>query len=1042
VLADTAGEAGKAEIDNSVQPQAPAAMANETPVPMLEVPRMVDRIDVNDIPPPPNGFELDPPVGKPGRLLDRPTPEAMAEAARSIRPGDVTPIPSNVVETPEEAAAIGAGLRPEMRPPNERAMLPPQPGRRSRNPVDLVGFVRSGGGLKDHAGDLNAYGFTNQPRDLDFARDEQFLGKLINQRDGQNLDDAAFSAWEAGYFPNHLERPSVAEFLDGLQATYNGGQGRVFHPDDAEAIGAFNAVRNQRHAVEAAKQEGNPLHDDRGLPITQADLDANAPPSTAYEDLPKVGGKVANVNLSHIESVGDIRRLLQSTETRFGGFDAARRGKITHAETEALASELGMTPDALLKRRRGQALNAEEALAARQLLAKSSDEVLRLAKKAQGGSDEDLAAFHEAMLRHGAIYEQVTGALAEAGRTLSSFRMAAKSRAVAGRIHKTLIDASGGRERLEDVADKILDLQNQGVGPDKVTRFAVDANKPKFRDKLVELYYNSLLCGPATHIVNTVSNLTTAALQIPEHATAAAIGQLRRKAADRVLMSEVGPRAFGLMQGTREGLRQFLRTMRTGDTFDHVTKVEAQQQRAIGGLKGEVIRTPTRALAAEDEFFKAIGRRMELNGLAVRKARSEGLKGEALEKRIAELSANPTDDMFEKSLDYARYVTFQQPLKGLPASIAAATNHGTWPSLALKLFIPFVRTPVNLLKFAVERSPAAPILREVRENIAAGGARRDLAAAKMLLGTGLAWTVTSLAERGLISGNGPLDENARRLKLADGWQPYSVKMGGKWVSYSRLDPLATTIGVAADLVDKQGEITPKQAVDHTALLIASVMQNLGSKTWLSGMADMVEALESPQQKLKGAAGRMTASVAVPSLVAQGARTFDPVVRDTRGDSFGGSVLDQIKARVPGLSDNLPARRDVFGQAIVRDSVGPNMLSPFSLSTARNDTLAAEMLRLGARIAPPSRTVGGVTLNPQAYSDYAGAAGQATRNALLPLIGSAEYQGLPGDQRAKALARLKDSARKSVREDMFGSAVLPPPPGFSMDPPPPGFVLDH
>jgi hypothetical protein len=363
-------------------------------------------------------------------------------------------------------------MRPEARPPNERDKLLPQPGRRSRNPVDLIGFVRSGGGLKDHAGDLNAYGFTNQPRDLDFARDEQFLGKLINQKDGQSLDDAAFSAWEAGYFPNHRERPSVAEFLDALQATYNGGSGRVFHPDDFEAIAAHNAARSERLRIESAKNDGAPLHEDRGQPISQADLDANTPPATAYEDLPKVGGKLANINLGHVESAGDIRRLLQSTETRFGGFDAARRGKITHAETEALASEIGMTPEALLKRRRGQALNAEEALAARQLLAKSSDEVLRLAKKAQGGSDEDLAAFREAMLRHGAIYEQVTAATAEAGRALQSFRMAAKSKAVAGRIHRGLVDASGGRASLEDAAQAILDLQNAGVGPGGITRFA------------------------------------------------------------------------------------------------------------------------------------------------------------------------------------------------------------------------------------------------------------------------------------------------------------------------------------------------------------------------------------------------------------------------------------------------------------------------------------------------------------------------------------------------------------------------------------------
>lgn len=1034
-VADVAGETAKTDLDNNIAPGSISpriGMVDETAVPSIDGPRMVDRIDVAAAPPPPPGFELDTPVGRPGRLLDRPTPEAMADAARGIRPGDVTPIPSNMVESADEAARIGAGMRPEMPVPNERDALPPYRlgGRMRRSPLDLVGWVRASGGVQDQGGELGASGITNVPRDLDFAKDEGFLGRLVHPQ-GMSLDDAAERAWESGYF---RERPSINEFVDALADTHSGAN-RLFHPDDLEAVAAHDAAREQRYALEAAKQEGAPLHMDRGRPITADDLDALEPPATAYEDLPRVGGRVANIDLGHIESGQDIRRLLQATETRFGGFDAARRGKITHAETEALASELGMTPDALLKRRRGQALNAEEALASRQLLAKSSEEVIRLAKRAQGGSDEDVAAFREAMLRHAAIYEHVTAATAEAGRTLQSFRMAAKSKAVAGRIHKSLIDASGGRDSLEDVAQRIIDLQESGVGPGGVTRFTAKAVQPKWRDKVAELYYNFLLSGPQTHIVNTVSNTLTAFGQLPEHAVASALGQFRRGSTDRVLGSELGARAFGMMQGAREGLRAFRDTMRTGDVADQLTKVEARTDRAISGVKGDIIRTPTRFLAAEDELFKGIGRRMELNGLAVRQARAEGLKGDALEKRIADLSANPTDDMLARAQDYARYVTFQQPLQGLPLAVSNATKN----SLIARFFIPFVRTPWNIMKYAVERSPAAPVLKEVRENFAAGGARRDLAASKMLLGTGLAMTVMSLAEKGLISGNGPLDENARRLKLADGWQPYSIRIGDKWVGYSRLDPLATTIGVAADMVDKQGQMTPKQGEQATALLIASIMQNLASKTWMSGLSDLVETLDDPQRSMRATFGRAAGSIAVPAAVAQAARTFDPMVRDTRGQGFADTALASIKARVPGLSQSLPVRRDVWGNALEREALGPNMVSPFQLSTARNDPLTAEMLRIGAPFGVPPRD----DMTPQQYSDFLERAGVGTRNQLLPLIGSPEYAGMSLAQQLKRVDRIKTKARKDARLGMFGrSKAVAPPPGYVIESPPPGFVLQQ
>src|SRR3546814_10628358 len=135
-----------------------------------------------------------------------------------------------------------------------------------------------------------------------------------------------------------------------------------------------------------------------------------------------------NIDLSRLQSPQDIKRALTVTESRAGGFHAETRGRISHEETRALAGDLGMTADDLLRRRQGQALNAEQALAARQLVSKSGNELVNLAKRVTGGSDEDLAAFRQAWVRQVAIQEQVSGMTAEAGRALQSFRMIADSR--------------------------------------------------------------------------------------------------------------------------------------------------------------------------------------------------------------------------------------------------------------------------------------------------------------------------------------------------------------------------------------------------------------------------------------------------------------------------------------------------------------------------------------------------------------------------------------------------------------------------------------
>src|SRR3546814_17894351 len=83
-----------------------------------------------------------------------------------------------------------------------------------------------------------------------------------------------------------------------------------------------------------------------------------------------------------------------------------------------------------------------------------------------------------------------------------------------------------------------------------------------------------------------------------------------------------------LLQGTKEGLREFARAYRTGEASDFVSKIENQGQKAISGKKGEILRIPTRLLTAEDELFKAMARRMDLTGMAAVEARMEGLTGQ------------------------------------------------------------------------------------------------------------------------------------------------------------------------------------------------------------------------------------------------------------------------------------------------------------------------------------------------------------------------------------------------------------------------------
>ncbi|MCW6529739.1 hypothetical protein NED98_05725 [Sphingomonas sp. MMSM20] len=972
--------------------------------------RIPDRIDVN---------------GRPRPLLDPATHSERMAAAQRLEPRDIMPLPSNAVDGLPEADRITAGRYEHVRAPKERDTLDPRSVANAntgapiaaRGPLDLVSWLRSQGGIRAEGGELEHAGIGNAPRaGIDFAGGENRYGPLISNS-GMSYDDAAFRAWEAGYFPSHAERPTPTEFLQALTDTHS-GRNRAFHPDDLPEVDAFNAARQQRWDVEAAREAGAPLSIDRGAPADLADLDRNAAPIEAYqewgENAPNLAG---NIRLDKLDSPQAIKRALSQVDRISGGFDAARRGRITQAETERLAAELNMSPGDLLKRRGGQAFNAEEALASRQILAKSGNELVNMAKTLQRGdaSETDMVRFREAIVRHAAIQEQVSGAAAEAGRALQQYRMVASSRAVRGDVLRHLIDEGGGIDGLRDAAEMIVD---QAENPAKLNRIVKQMATPTWKDKAQEVWYNTILSGPKTHAANILSNLYTTVSQIPEYGVASAIGRTRTAfsgSAERITATEVGARAIGLVAGVREAVPEMARTMRTGLTRDMRNGVEAPRH-AIGGRLGTVIRTPTRALEAEDEFFKALARKQELYGQAVRQADAEGLKGKAAVERATALAQNPTDDMLRKARDYALYLTFQEPLrqKTLPSNISKLTND----SPALKALIPFVRTPWNILRYAVERTPLAPASSRWRADFAAGGIRRDLAVAKVSIGTGIgAWALTQALD-GKVTGAGPSDRRQRDMLIAQGWQPYSLKIGNRYYSYARLDPFATIFGGAADMAQAAKDGQTGGLPDQAAKVALSAAHNLGNKTFLPSIGALMDAFDNPDRAGEAFIGRMLGS-AVPSVVAQGTQITDPYQRDAE------SLSERMTARVPGLSDSLPARVDVLGRPMVRDGAfGPDWLSPVATRDARPDPTLAALSDAGITIGRPARSIRmpGDSKNtklPRAeYNHYQTAVGQLAKPELDTLVRANDWIRMSQEDQKGAVDDILRGARKDARDMLF------------------------
>lgn len=988
-------------------------------------PRAVDRIEVTV----PKGWQLvgEGPLGRPRPPAGKITPEELAAGARGMEPGDIVPVPRNAVDSLDEFNAIGDS-RPVLEAPaparelSMRRIGTTASGRaiNRRGPPDLVTWIRTQPwGVRDDAGELAFMGVSNKARKgLDFTGGEGFLGRIIDKEAGVSLDEAALRAWEAGYFPEHPTRPSVNEFLEKLGDTYS-GRNRAYRPEDYEEVERFGAAREQLAMIEAAKQEGVPLADDIGQPITLDDLKANEPEAYAYEDLPALTDKVGNINLANVRNAGDISRALKNIEAQLGPMRSS--GVRTHAETQALAAEMGMTVEELLSTRRGRAFSAEEALAARATLANVMRDLVQLARQAQTGGDAAKAEFGRALSVAAAVYNKVADLTAEAGRALSAFRIPADAKMIPGSAIADIMRTTGMGERLEEIAKRVLDLEQQGVSPGGIAKFAQKAAKARTIDKVLEYYYASMLSAPTTHAINIAGNSAAMGLSVPEFALASVLGSLRLKSADRITAQELGGYLAGMVTGVKNGLKAARRTFITGSTLDPVTRIDTRHAEAIGGRLGYAVRTPLRALAAEDELFKGIARQGALGRLAIKQARREGLKGDAIARRADELLQNPTEDMMTQAIHFARYMTFQQPLGPIGQAVLVATNKAP----ALKFFIPFVQTLGNLVKFSAARSPVGLIMPSVWKDLKAGGELRDLAIARMAVGSTIGVLAYQAALQGLITGGEPLDTSTRNLLKETGWQPYSVKVGDRYISFRQFDPISLTMSVAADFATYDRYMTQRERERGAQLLGQIISRNIQDSFYLQSLSELLEMIEDPVKQVPGRFGQIAGTLAVPNIIAQPLASWDSVERDQRPDpevrwyeQSLQSFVNRIKARVPGLRDNLPARKNAWGEDVPNDGrLGPDIISPLKQRLIRSQPVSEAMIQNDLRVGYAGKTINGVPVPARERARLNKLAGEYIKTDLAEIMATQEWQEASGAERYEWFGQIKRDAREDAKADL-------------------------
>lgn len=737
--------------------------------------------------------------------------------------------------------------------------------------------------------------------------------------------------------------------------------------------------------------------------------------------------KAGNIRLDNLNIPEDVNQVLRLAAARANDFMDERRGVISDAQVLDLADALGTTPDKLNTRRIGQAFNAEEIVAARKLLIQSATRVRDLAAiAASSEADADLLAYAEARDRHLMIQGQVAGITAEAGRALRAFRMLEGAKGAA-ELSQLLEETTGKTLfQLRQEAKAAAALET----PQQVAKFARDQAKPTFGDMILEYWVNGLISGPATHTTYAVGNALLALWKTgPETGMAAAVGAVRRALGaegDRVLLGEVPAQLYGLMKGARDGVMAAGQAARTGLTvplpgeeltgFAVAPRPQAIPNFTIRGVPiplGTVVRLPTRLIAVIHSFFRMMNYEREMAGLAYRQAAEEGLSGNALAARIGEITTDPDAGLMEKARGSATELT----LMGKGGQLTAAISHLTNVKFAgvrwLKFIDPFVHISSNVIEQAVlERTAAGVLSPRIRADLLGrnGGVAQDVALGRMLAGSALAVGIGSLAAEGLISGSGPSDPKEAATWRLTGWMPHSIRIGDSWIDIHRLGTLGLATGIAADLYEVAHMITHDDLVTVAHGLAHAFTQNILDESFMRGPADLIKAVTDPDRYGKRYFQQMFASFTPYSVgSSQVARAIDPYSRQTR------SLMDEIKSKIPWLSETLLPRRDIWGEPIPnRDVVGVAGLSAIYQTKVNNDPVNRALINAGVFPAQPERKIRGVELSDQQYDDFSRIAGRMAKQRLNAIVGGPGFAALPQEIRGDLIRETIRTAREAAR----------------------------
>ena len=611
---------------------------------------------------------------------------------------------------------------------------------------------------------------------------------------------------------------------------------------------------------------------------------------------------------------------------------------------------------------------------------------------------------------------------------------------------------------------------------DAITTSIADQIPSTFREKANFWRYTSMLTNPTTHIRNIMGN----AIQLGARKIKDGIGTVIERAAIRDQSQRT--KSFLVSKDAR-ALKDFARgqyetdqiaAMGDGRYTDASYRaiereimrkrkvMEAETSGRLAQMVRDILPDPIlSAIGAVNRGIQAVGdfnnTALDAEDLLFNRSTyvnsfAQALKAKGVTAAEAHAGTRAADVEAARAyaIEEARRATYRNTTALSDAVSRMGRYDGDNPviraaSFAVDAFMPFRRTPSNILTTGLDYSPVG-LMRAVTvdainvQNGTMSGADMVDHLSSGLTGTGIMALGAYLLAEGLLHVRAGEDDKEEAFEKSMGKQDYAIQIGDKSYTLDWMTPAAMPLFAGAAIMEsvQKGGGTFDALVDSLLGMQDVVLET----SMLSSLNDLVSNISYAKSKPMYLIDRAASSYAgqyIPTIGSKAASVFDDTVRKSYVEKGSGQVASDVNyflqgaaKKVPGARNQLQPMVDMWGNEVSNGSaperVFQSFLSPGFLKAQDNSPATQEIRRLakatGDSIVYPaaaekSYTVKGETrtLTGEEYTRYAKAMGQTRKELVEAAVKLPAYKSMSDSEKSDYIQNVYKYARETARQQV-------------------------